>query len=87
MCCYIVRLRFDGVERLQIEQSPQLCEGELAVRINSKLDLRFDLYNKRIHHFVYCIDCLTLVFMLKKSLSLDIICLFLFIWKGINLVA
>ena len=61
----IVRRCLDGEERIQDEQSHQLDEGELAVRILNRTH-RFGLYDELAHLFVYRIDRLTGVIMSEK---------------------
>lgn len=61
----IVRRCLDGEERIQDEQSHQLDEGELAVRILNRTH-RFGLYDEPAHLFVYRVDRLTGVIMSEK---------------------
>ena len=61
----IVRRSFDGKERMKNKQLHQLNEGELAVRILNRT-YRFGLYDERLHHFVYRVDCLAGVIMSEK---------------------
>lgn len=75
----VVRRGFDRKERLHNEQFHQLNEGELAVRILNRTN-RFSMYDEPVHHSAYRIDRLESL-CLKKSLSSESICLFLFMAK------